>query len=464
MQNSSIAWRTGQKEIKMNRISTGLALLFTITVGSLLAGCGGGASAPAQSGGQTPVLTNTVAGVAAAGAPIAGNAFLKDSATPAVTKMVAIQGDGTFAFDIKDLKAPFILRAEGLSAGQPQVLHSFAPGAGTANITPFSELALADAAGVSAPADLYANPTPAAMTALKDNLPAAIAALQAKLKPLMDRYGVTINPVYDGFSADHTGLDAMLDAVKITLAAGNVVLTNKSNNAVILNAPVQNMMAATLNMNALPSATGPAPAQAATSSQYDANCAGCHGPLATSTKRGATVARIQAAIAANIGGMGRFSTLSPADIQAIADALSGTATAASTTSSPVTSADGGALYAANCAGCHGALANSSKLGRTAAQIQAAIGGIGAMGSLATLTTAQVQAIATALATTTAGPAPTDGPSLYSAYCAGCHGALAGSGLRGQSASTIQSALISVRRMQAITLTPAQIQAIANALR
>jgi mono/diheme cytochrome c family protein len=54
---------------------------------------------------------------------------------------------------------------------------------------------------------------------------------------------------------------------------------------------------------------------------YAANCAICHGPLATSGKNGATAALIQAAINNNKGGMGTLSSLSVDQIQAIADAL-----------------------------------------------------------------------------------------------------------------------------------------------
>lgn len=54
---------------------------------------------------------------------------------------------------------------------------------------------------------------------------------------------------------------------------------------------------------------------------YASNCAGCHGALASSSKRGRTAAQIQAAITANAGGMGFLSTLSAAQVQAIADAL-----------------------------------------------------------------------------------------------------------------------------------------------
>jgi mono/diheme cytochrome c family protein len=256
------------------------------------------------------------------------------------------------------------------------------------------------------------NPDAATLQKIAANIPAAIAAIQAKLKPLMDRFGASTDPVYDSFTADHTGLDAMFDAVQITCAAGKVVVSNKKTSGVILNCPVNGISSATFNTANMPSASGPTPAQAPTSALYDTNCAGCHGPLATSSKRGATVAQIQAAIAGNFGGMGRFSTLSAADIQSIADALSGTTTpAAAPVTTPTT--EGATLYGSNCSGCHGPLASSSKLGRTATQIQAAItnnaGGV--MGSLSSLSATQVQAIATALVSST--PAPP-------AACGSCH--------------------------------------------
>jgi mono/diheme cytochrome c family protein len=53
---------------------------------------------------------------------------------------------------------------------------------------------------------------------------------------------------------------------------------------------------------------------------YTQNCSGCHGPLATSAKRGRTATQISGAIAANRGGMGAIS-LTPDQIAAIAAAL-----------------------------------------------------------------------------------------------------------------------------------------------
>ncbi|MBU1739730.1 MAG: CxxxxCH/CxxCH domain-containing protein [Proteobacteria bacterium] len=143
---------------------------------------------------------------------------------------------------------------------------------------------------------------------------------------------------------------------------------------------------------------------------YNSECAGCHSPLANTGKPGRTAAQIQAAINNNVGSMGYLNTLTTVEVQAIADALP-----AAQPPDPTTPPDGTALYAGNCAGCHGSLANTTKPGRTAAQIQAAINNnVGSMGYLNTLSTAEVQAIADVLP-----PATTPGPDYGD--CTACHG-------------------------------------------
>jgi mono/diheme cytochrome c family protein len=54
---------------------------------------------------------------------------------------------------------------------------------------------------------------------------------------------------------------------------------------------------------------------------YADNCQRCHGSLANSEKRGASAASIQDAIDGNKGSMGSLSSLTPEEVQAIADAL-----------------------------------------------------------------------------------------------------------------------------------------------
>jgi mono/diheme cytochrome c family protein len=144
--------------------------------------------------------------------------------------------------------------------------------------------------------------------------------------------------------------------------------------------------------------TPPAASDGAT--LYGQNCASCHGSLGSSTKRGATVARLQGAISGNIGGMGSLISLTAEQIQKIVDALVGT-------SVPPVALDGAALYSRNCASCHGGLATSTKPRATASRIQGAISGnVGGMGYLTFLSSQEIQAIATALAQPVAGLSPT----------------------------------------------------------
>ena len=62
---------------------------------------------------------------------------------------------------------------------------------------------------------------------------------------------------------------------------------------------------------------------------YASNCSTCHGPLASSTKKGRTAAQIQAAININTGGMGSLSTLTPAQVDAISVELGSPSTCVS---------------------------------------------------------------------------------------------------------------------------------------
>ena len=142
---------------------------------------------------------------------------------------------------------------------------------------------------------------------------------------------------------------------------------------------------------------------------YTTDCAKCHGPLASSSIKGATVTQIQGAVS-SVDAMESFSSLTTAQMQAIVTALSGstTTTGSGSTGSTSGTIDGAALYTSDCAGCHGPLATSSKLGATATQIQTGISTVSAMKSLSTLSTAQIQAIAAALSgsTTTTGSGST----------------------------------------------------------
>jgi mono/diheme cytochrome c family protein len=185
---------------------------------------------------------------------------------------------------------------------------------------------------------------------------------------------------------------------------------------------------------------------------YNNKCAGCHGPLESSSKLGASVADIQNGIS-SVNDMKYLTSLTSEQIQSISTVLQ--------TTTPVPVSDGTILYNTNCANCHGPLATSSKLGATVSRIQNAITSVSEMKTLTNLTTIQIQNISEVLSAT---PMPTDGESLYAINCTRCHNNLTNSEVGGSSVSKIQEAIREKRQMNYLSfLTAAQLQAISGVL-
>ena len=239
----------------------------------LLAGCGSGGSGAGSAVSLQAVPT--VSGVAATGAPIAGNAFLKDSSNPAKEYTTVIGSEGSFSFDVTGLTPPFILKAAWQVGNVQNELLSFSAGAGIANIHPLSHVEVASAAGVADPASLYATINPLMLQTIAANMPEAAAIMQAKLQPMLNQYGVTADPITGAFAANHTGLDAMLDAMTVQISNGEVVMVNNQNRTTIFSAPITNMASGTFiqgNMPVMTPTPTPLPGQAI----YDNNCSSCH--------------------------------------------------------------------------------------------------------------------------------------------------------------------------------------------
>jgi mono/diheme cytochrome c family protein len=446
--------------------------LLSLSVLSLgLAGCSG-SGGPSSGAGAAPAAAKMVTGVAATGAPIAGVVYLLDTSSSPVTLKTTTASDGSFSFNAAGLTAPFLLKTS--TGGQN--LYSIATDFGITNVTPLTSMALDQAAGGVDLDTLYNNHVQADISAAAAKIPDAVTAVQLALAPLMAQYGVgSMNFLNAQFSANHVGIDAMLDAITVAIANGTVNITNKQGSSVVFTAPCGNLSAGNLVLTGLPtpsstppsSTTPPAPGIAL----YASLCAGCHGDITNSSLKGiATVGAIQAAIAANTGGMNMYSGMSAADMQAISDVLM--ASSSTSSSSTTTTPDGAALYAANCAGCHGSLVVSSKIGATVVRVQNAISGnVGGMGTLSNLSAADIQAIVGALNPPASTPAPVpsptptpDGAALYAANCAGCHGALASSSKQGVTIARLQSAISTVGAMSSLsTLTVTEVQAIVTAL-
>lgn len=205
------------------RIWRRFTLSIVLIVGMALSGCGDGSS------------TMNVTGVASAGAPLSGTVYLKDSSNPGQEKTTSLNPDGSFSFDVSGLTAPFIIKAVGTCSGENYTLYSFAGNPGTANVNPLSNLAVVRVNSGVDPALLYNAPTPAQMQAAKTSVGVAITEIQSLLQPILSAYGAaSTNFISDPYSANHQGLDLLFDTLSITSDSGNLIISNKGNEAPIL--------------------------------------------------------------------------------------------------------------------------------------------------------------------------------------------------------------------------------------
>ena len=215
---------------------------------------------------------------------------------------------------------------------------------------------------------------------------------------------------------------------------------------------------------------------------YGTNCASCHNPLATSTKKGRSANQIQLAINNNTGGMGSSSLrgLTAAQIDAIAAALTVAAPVLTTVNvtPPTASINPGAtrqLAASpldqNGAAFAGATIAWSSNNSPVATVNATTGlvtgvSVGTATVTATATSGATTKTGTSVITVTAATPP-DGAALYGTNCASCHNPLATSTKKGRSANQIQLAINNntggMGSSSLRGLTAAQIDAIAAAL-
>ncbi|WP_375592055.1 hypothetical protein [Chitiniphilus eburneus] len=223
-------------------LAASMALLLTAC------GSGGGDSTPDEPSGP-PAASGNISGVAAAGAPLAGTVTVKDA--NGVTRSVPVGADGQYTVDVTGLTPPFVFRADGMVGGKRYVIHSAAlqtDVGGTINITPLTDLIIANIAG-----DLAANffDTPQFASLTPDALTEQTAALKARLQSVLTGLGIesTIDLLRSSFQADHTGLDAALDILRVTVDPETQVATIRN---VLTQEEIQDQLTSTTDTDALP--------------------------------------------------------------------------------------------------------------------------------------------------------------------------------------------------------------------
>lgn len=216
----------------------------------LLAACGGGGGSSGSGGGAetTPPPGNTetpppstapvvVSGTAAAGAPLKGTVTVKDS--KGAVKSVDIGTDGGYQVDVTDMTPPLLFRAQGTVGGRTYVLHSAASAEdlssnATINVTPFTDLIVANIAQQVA-ANYFENGNFSGLT--QEQLNAGQNALRERLQTVLSALGVesSIDLLRTSFAADHSGIDAALDLLRVTVDPNTQVatITNLLNNEAI---------------------------------------------------------------------------------------------------------------------------------------------------------------------------------------------------------------------------------------
>ncbi len=172
-----------------------------------------------------PATAQSISGTAAAGVPLAGTVTVKDATGQ--TRTSPIGNNGQYTIDVSGLTAPFVFRAEGNVGGNTYVIHSAATSAdvgGTINITPLTDLVLANIAGQVA--ERYFDQGQFSGVS-KAELDAEAAKLKEKLLPMLQAIGVdsSIDLLRTPFTPLASALDTALDQIRISTDPSGHVAT-----------------------------------------------------------------------------------------------------------------------------------------------------------------------------------------------------------------------------------------------
>lgn len=209
----------------MKRHFSKLALAVASATAITLSGCGGGGSSGNPDGGAPPPAAATFTGTAAAGLPLIGTVTVKDAA--GTTRTVNIGDNGAYTINVAGMTAPFVFRAEGTAGGSTYVLHSGATTAdvnGTINVTPLTDLVIANVAGQLA-ASYFESGNFATLT--QDEINAEKNALRDKLLPVLEAMGVedSIDLLRTPFTPLASALDKALDVIRVSFDPDSQVAT-----------------------------------------------------------------------------------------------------------------------------------------------------------------------------------------------------------------------------------------------
>jgi uncharacterized membrane protein YgcG/mono/diheme cytochrome c family protein len=382
---------------------------------TLLAACGTGGAAKSSA----PAVT----GVALAEAPLANaSVALTDASSPAQQHRASTRADGSFSVDVAGLVPPFLVQVEPGAPGA-RTLYAVAEASGDVDVTPFSDLAVAYAAGATRQQDLFQSAAPDQRRAAAVSARAVLADLAQAAAPLLADYGI------GSLRSDQGAVRRLLQDVTVQLSEGIVIIRNRGSGAVIVAAPLANPGRGSVDPVQLPGRhSGVSSGGASSGASSDGTFPGgsssgggaSGGAPAGSSSSGAVIARpadvptthpaipmgascTSCHVAGSSGGGGPAGSSggSPGASSSggpAASSSSGGPPASSSSSGGPSDAggiDGCAVYVSRCASCHGALGQSAVQTTTGARILASHPDL--------VTSAEADAVATGLAITKCEP-------------------------------------------------------------
>ena len=199
----------------------------------LLAGCGGGGGG----GGSSSPAASTLSGVAAVGTPIVnGNINIICAAGGALAPAIT-SSSGSWQVTLSGQTLPCAVQVSGGTingVANTTPYHSIAITTGTVNITPLTDLTVANLIGTATPntwfAGLSANPSPLT-TITQTQVDTALTNLSTALS-VIPLFTSTTNPITTDFTPNAGNiLDDMLTALQAAMASTNTNYSSLLSNA-----------------------------------------------------------------------------------------------------------------------------------------------------------------------------------------------------------------------------------------
>lgn len=201
--------------------------LFSVALSILVVSCGGGGGSSTSSS-----SSSTISGVAASGAPL-DNADIQITCADGSLKTGTTNSSGQFNIDVgSGCPAPYVLKAsKDLADGKEELISVYpetVSGSQIVNITTLTNAIAATLATDGNPLSLASNIESEKTNITSTSVDQRNQAIVGSLSSMISAAGVsgTPNLFTTSFSADRTGLDKVLDNLKIVVTPAGVNITN----------------------------------------------------------------------------------------------------------------------------------------------------------------------------------------------------------------------------------------------